>query len=562
MPAVRFDRFYRYAELSELLEAWAVESPDLVRLESIGRSHEGREIWLATITSFETGPALEKPALLVDANIHALEVTGCTAALCLIQKLVGEYGSDPKVTRALHTRTFYVIPRLSPDGSELALADRPRFLRSSVRPWPRTDEPDGLYEEDIDGDGRILFMRIRDPNGAWKKHPDEPRLLIARDPDEANEDGEFFRLLPEGRLRNYDGLLIKTPPPLEGLDLNRNFPMEWAPEVEQQGAGPFPTSEPEIRAFVQAVVDRPNIVGHISYHTFSGVHLRPYGGYPDEHFPTPDLRAYKELGEHAERITGYPAVSVFHDFKYDPKQSVKGSANEWLYDHLGVFSWTTEFWSPQRKAGVEDFQYIEWLRDHPPEDDVKLLRWSDRELDGRGYVDWYPFDHPELGPVELGGWDIMYAFGNVPPQFLQDEIEPHADFAIFHALVSPRLEVHSLEVEQVADETFHVRLVLQNTGWLPTNLTEKALERKAVRPLELELTLPEGASLVSGERKLEAGQLTGRIGKRSPLWWGNDESTSDRTKLEWVVEAPDGGSLGIEARHQRAGTVRREVELG
>jgi hypothetical protein len=176
-------------------------------------------------------------------------------------------------------------------------------------------------------------------------------------------------------------------------------------------------------------------------------------------------------------------------------------------------------------------------------------------------VEWYRFDHPQLGEVELGGWDVMYCWGNVPPQFLEREIAPHSDLALWHLLISPRLEVKSLEVEPVGAGTHKVQLVLQNTGWLPTSVTAKAVERKAVRPLEVELTLPEGAELVAGERKVEAGQLQGRVHKRSTLWWGSDDSTSDLTKLEWVIEAPQGGELGIEARHQRAGTLRRVVSF-
>ena len=235
MPDVAFDRFYRYDELTEILQGWAEEQPELVRVESIGTSYEGRDIWLATVTNFETGADLDKPALLVEANIHALEVTGCTAALHLIDKLLRGHGSDPKVTRCLDTRVFYIVPRLNPDGAELALADKPKFVRSSVRPYPRLDEQDGLYEEDIDGDGRILMMRIEDPNGAWKAHPEDPRLLTPRDADEGPEDGTFYRLLWEGLIRNYDGIQIKVAPPLEGLDLNRNFPVEWKPEGEQYG---------------------------------------------------------------------------------------------------------------------------------------------------------------------------------------------------------------------------------------------------------------------------------------------------------------------------------------
>ncbi len=127
-------------------------------------------------------------------------------------------------------------------------------------------------------------------------------------------------------------------------------------------------------------------------------------------------------------------------------------------------------------------------------------------------------------------------------------------------MISPKLEVHSFDVKPVGDGVYHVRLVLCNTGWLPTNVTQKALDRKAVRPIEVELTLPAGATLVNGEKKIECGQLEGRSQKRSILW-STDDGTPDRVKAEWVIAAPQGGTLKIEARHARAGTVRQEVEL-
>jgi hypothetical protein len=557
--AVAFDHFYSYDELTELLRAWADEAPALCTLESMGTSFEGRDIWLVTITNSETGPAAEKPAFLVEANIHAMEWTGSAAALHLVHKLLSEHGRDEHVTRALDTRAFYVIPRLNPDGAELGLQQR-RFIRSSVRPYPREEQEDGLRVQDVDGDGRVLHMRIEDPNGAWKRHAEEARLLVRRDPVDAPDDGPFYRLLYEGRVENYDGVTIKIPPPLEGLDLNRNFPAEWAPEGEQQGAGPYPGSEPEVRAMLQAVTDRPNICGHVAYHTFSGVHLRPYAGRPDDEMPTEDLRAYKIIGEEGTARTGYPAASVFHDFKYHPKESIKGGAHDWLYDHLGVFSWTTEFWSPQREAGLTDYHFTDWIRDHPVEHDVALIRWADKTYP-EAYIDWYAFDHPELGRVELGGWNSIDYWFNVPFDRLEAEVAPHSEWAVFHALISPLLEIRSLEVEKLASDSFLVRLVVQNSGWLPTNVTEKALERKIVRPVEVELELPDGARVLAGEVKTEAGQLQGRAQKRSTTWWGNDESTSDLAKLEWVIEAPVGTEIGIEARHQRAGTVRRRVTL-
>jgi hypothetical protein len=102
---------------------------------------------------------------------------------------------------------------------------------------------------------------------------------------------------------------------------------------------------------------------------------------------------------------------------------------------------------------------------------------------------------------------------------------------------------------------------VHNTGWLPTSVSDKAVERKAVRPLEAEIILPEGAQLHGGEKKVELGQLDGRVHRRSLLWWASDDATSDRAKAEWVVEAPAGSMVQVEARHQRAGIVRRELML-
>jgi murein tripeptide amidase MpaA len=533
-----------------------------MQVESIGRSHEGRDIWLATITNTATGPHDEKPALFVEANIHATEITGSTAALHLLHHLVSRHDTDPAVTRALDTRCVYVVPRLNPDGVEAALADPPTYLRSSTRVYPRPDRQPGLTEEDVDGDGRVLTMRMPDPNGAWTVHPDDPRLLVPRALDDVG-DGPFYRLLPEGAIRDFDGSLVRIAPEYQGLDLNRNFPQDWLPEGEQRGSGPFPTSEPEVRALVETVVARPNVCAYIAYHTFSAVILRPYGGHADDHFPTVDLRVYQELGRRATEITGYEAVSVFHDFKYDPKSSITGASDEWAYDHLGIIGWTTEFWSPIRAAGITDYKYIDWFDRHPVEDDLTLLRWNDDKLGGSGFVDWYPFEHPQLGWVDLGGWDYFRTWTNAPPQFMEDEIAPHSAWAVAQALASPCLAVRELVAEPVGDGVWRVRLVVENRGWLPTNVTKKALERKAVRPVEAVLDLPDGAALAAGDPRVELGQLAGHHRARQMLamFDGGFDPTEDRAKAEWVVRAPPGTTLRVTASHTRAGTVRAEVEL-
>jgi len=566
---LRFDTYYPYEELTRHLRAIAARRPDLMTVESIGKSYEGRDIWCATVTNTATGPATEKPAFWVDGNIHATEVSAASACLYFLNRLVNEYGANPDITRCLDTRVFYVVPRVNPDGAELYFAEKPKFLRSSVRPYPYDEDPlDGLKREDIDGDGRFLQMRIPDPNGHWKPHPDDPRLLIRRDPTETG--GTYYRLLPEGILENWDGVTLTIQPNKEGLDLNRNFPAHWRQEAEQHGAGPYPTSEPEVRTLVAFITSHPNITGGVTFHTYSGVLLRPYGTQNDEAFPAEDLWTYQKIGEKGQEITGYPAISVFHDFKYHPKEVITGVFDDWLYDHLGVFAWTVEIWCPQRQAGIAafgpekpegGFKFIDWYREHPPEDDLKMLKWSDEALEGQGYVEWYPFEHPQLGRVELGGWDFNYCFRNPPPKFLEKEISTFPDWLVWHALISPRLELYALEATPLGEGAYRVRLVVDNTGWLPTYVTKRALDRKVTRPVIAEIELPEGATLETGKQREEIGQLEGRAYKSAGAFgWGSDP-TSERAKVEWVIRARPGGVVRVIARHERAGTVRAEATL-
>ena len=560
MPAISFDRYYRYADLTSLIEAYATEHPDLVQVESIGKSHEGRDIWLVTVTDRGTGPASEKPAFWVDGNIHASELSASTASLKLIDLLVKD--PIPVAPGILQTHAFYVVPRLNPDGAEWAMEDPPRIIRSSTRPYPYDeDDPYGIERKDMDGDGRILWMRIQDDNGAWKISELDARMLRKRKPGEAGGN-DCYRLLPEGTFHHWDGLTIRDRKVKEGLDLNRNFPSAWRLESEQHGAGPFPTSEPEIHAAVQAVSRRPNICGAVTFHTFSGVHLRPPSRYADEEIPPEDLWSFKSIGDKGFEMTGYPAISNFHEFRYHPKEVITGVFDDWMYEHRGVFAWTTEIWSPQRQAGIKDYKYIDWFRSHPHEDDLKMLQWSDSELEGKGFANWRKYQHPQLGEVEIGGWDREYAFRNPPPKYLEKEVEPLAEWVIWQAGLAPRLSIQNKLVEGS-----RVRVVVQNEGWLPTYVTKMGLNKKLCRGVVAEVSRageswnPEASPswLLSGRLRTEGPQLEGWSGVSdgAPMSWG-PLGNDTQTVFEWTL-AP--GEYDLAFKHDRAGTVRCQVKV-
>jgi murein tripeptide amidase MpaA len=547
-----FDRFLRYDELVSWLHEVADQHPDLVALETYGRSNEGRDLWLVTVTDTSSGAHHTKPAHWIDANIHAVEVTASVAACSVIDRLVAGFGNDEAVTRALRTRTFYIVPRVNPDGVEWVLADQPKFRRSSTRPWPWRDGHrwPGHEHEDIDGDGRILQMRIPDPNGAWMPHPDDARLMIPIPAEGAPTGTTTYRMLDEGSIADYDGFTIDTPRPVEGLDLNRNFPAGWGTAIP--GSGDHPLSEPEIDALVRAIVARPNVCGFNAFHTSGGVILRPSSTKADAKLAPFDVWAWKQLGERGTELTGYPSHSVYEDFTWDPTETMSGASDDWAYEHLGVFGWTTEFWDVVHAAtGAKQSTHF-WYTGPSDDEALAVLRWCDANHPD-GYVDWRPFEHPQLGPVEIGGWDDLTTWTNPPAHLLAAEVTRHSDFAIHQALCSPRLVIESVQTTAIGADTWRIDVAITNSGWLPTDVTALARKEHLVQPITVAVT---GGEVLDGPARRQFGQLEGRAALRFRK--GHD-GTGDRLLARFVVRTATLDELAVTVAHPRAGTVTSTV---
>lgn len=555
-----FSRYFNNEELDATAQGWAESYPQLIDVSELGKSHESKGIPLLTLTCKETGEPSDKPAVWIDANIHATEVAGTTVALHIAHTLLSGYGGDARCTRLLDKAVFYIVPRLNPDGAAWALAGAPRYIRSGTRPFPYSERAAGLHEEDIDGDGRVLQMRIPDSNGDWKVSSLESRLMEKRGPDE--QEGTFYRLLPEGRLEDYDGVNIKVARPLQGLDFNRNFPFEWQPDSTQAGAGPFPTSEREIRAAAEFISRNNNINLALSYHTQSGVILRPFSTRPDEKMETNDLWVFELMGERGKELTGYPCLSVYHGFRYHPKEVTTGAFDDWVYDHLGIFSFTIELWDLPGRAGIKERDFIEWFRKHPHEEDVRILNWLEENGDAEPYVAWYPFEHPQLGAVEIGGYDQMYTWRNPPPGLMGEEAETNTAYALALADMLPRLSLHTLEVERLSDSgDFRIRLIVENSGFMPTYTSEQGRSRQAARPVRVELVLPETVRILSGQEKKELGHLQGRSSRLSVSALYAASPTDNRAWTEWVLRGASGQVVEVHVLSDRAGSLHETVTL-
>ncbi|MBT6149971.1 MAG: carboxypeptidase, partial [Gemmatimonadetes bacterium] len=488
-----FDRYLRHDELTAQVQQFEREF-DVAHLESIGTSHEGRDIWALTITG--DGDPLDKPGFLVDGNIHGSEVTASATALYFAWTLLSGYGKDETITRLVDGTAIYVIPVISPDGVELVLSGT-GWVRSGTRMYPHEEERPGLHMSDVDGDGRILSMRMEDPGGGWKISTQDERLLVPRRFNDHG--GTYYRVFPEGLITDFDGVEVGMAPAKQGLDFNRNFGANWQPEAKQSGAGEYPMSEPETRALAAFVTAHPNICGVHSLHTGMESIIRPPSTQTDKQMPPEDLRRIWEIARLGVEETGY---ILFSDYKLnDDVYAIHGDFGCWCYEFLGLVAFTVELWDLRARGGRDYLELSEMNKkrdlDGLEEVEAALLRWNDETLDGEGFTDWYAFEHPQLGAVEIGGWRRLLR-NNAPERLLEETCAKETRFLLAHAQASPRLHAEFHEVEALGDGVYRIAVAVRNDGYLPTQVTEQAQMMKYVRPVEARIEPAAGAQLMVG----------------------------------------------------------------
>ncbi|MEM6528728.1 MAG: M14 family metallopeptidase [Chloroflexota bacterium] len=562
---IDFSEYFLFNELTEHLHGLDASS-DMAVLESIGKSHQGRDVWCMTITNPETGLHNTKPAFYIDGHIHAEEVATSHTALYTIWYLLKHYGTEDQVTWLLDNTTFYIIPRMNPDGAEISLTTGHHWCGNG-RYLPGEEQTHGLCQKDMNGDDLIVQMRIEDPAGEWKVSDKDARLMVLREPGEVGP-GPYYRMYREGEIRGeWDGISFKIQQPRDG-NLNRNFPAGWRPEFRQYGAGDLPLSEPETKAVAEFILAHPNSAGMQCYHTHGGLHLRPSLVAPDDTLPRHDLALYKRIGAMGTAITGYPVISVYEEFTNDPDKPRVGSLMQWSYDEFGIITFSTELWNPELAAGAKDIAKYQ-IVGRSEEKELSLMQFNDEHMGGAAFVDWHEFEHPQFGTVEIGGWTHMYLFRNPPPasiatteegkQFLQDTIHTNCLFTLRHAACTPLVRVESVETESLGADLYKVSAIVANTGFLPTFMTERALAHETAKPVQVDLAT--SAEILMGRESTNIGHLAGRD-ERTSTWspWLRQWSDTKK-KLEWLVRAPDGGSVAITANAQRGGIHRAEVTL-
>jgi hypothetical protein len=296
--------------------------------------------------------------------------------------------------------------------------------------------------------------------------------------------------------------------------------------------------------------------------------LRSSARYADEQIPKLDLRAFEAIGAIGEASMGFRCLSPFHNNPYQPNEPSYGVESDWLYDHLGILSFMTELWGLPHRAGLSSTDWIELQEGRTVEDDRLILRLFDEEAGGRGVMPWRPFEHPQLGEVELGGLEVKFGVLNPPGPLLARELERAVPFALGAMGAAPRLRVIASGAEEVAPGVQRVWANIGNDGFLPTYGSER---RRRVPPgcgpggsLVARLSLPDGAELLPGSapatQQLE--HLAGRVSQYTGYHLSARYPNLSRGHVEWLVAAPHGATFELTFQAEKAGACRTAVTIG
>lgn len=576
------DGYHDYAALTAALKKIAHQHSGIAQLSSIGKTMGSRDLWLLQLSGSKGRSATERPALLICGNAEGDHVIGSEVALGIAEYLVAGYGNDKEITEIMDRRTFYIIPRLNPDGAELFFQKTLEEHSGNLRPfdddfdWKIDEDP----AEDLNNDGWITLMRKLDKNGGWKIDPRDPRLMVRKEQDTPVD--SLYQVWAEGI--DNDGDERYNEDGVGGININRNFPHNFGYDIK--GVGLYPASEVETRALIdfvnrydpeQGTQPHGNIGAMLLFSKYdnlaaeAGIECgkaefpalaaeeeesrqtmifqfrrrgepQPAASAPPKD-PQPqktderDLPLFKKVSERYKKITGIEsAVS----------DKPVGSLLEWAYFQYGVPAFSANLWSLRQEKAAADSTGPKSEAPTPPESardrrGAMRLAAGDRSRGGFGeikkeanrdaqWLKWIEREHQNRGFLDwqkfnhsqLGEVEIggfqPYLRINPSSDQISSLSEGHAKFAIYLASQLAEIQIAEPQVEKVATNLFRLKVKVQNNGHFPY-ATAMGQQSRNINPIMLQLKFDDDQNMkLFGGTKRETLRSLEARGEKEFKW--------------------------------------------
>lgn len=531
--AISWNRYYNYDGITDICKKIAAAHPQLAKLSSIGKSSQGRDMWLLTITDFNKGKADSKPAFYLDGNIHSNEIQGTEMALYTAWYLTETFKDITYIKEMLADRVFYIVPTINPDARDnyMKAPNTPHSPRSGM--VPVDNDRDGKLNEDgfddLDNDGHITQMIRKSPTGRFIKDPNNPGRLMQAKNDEL---GEYEILGSEGIDNDGDGRVNEDG---EGFyDPNRDWGWKWQPNPIQGGAYKYPFSIIENRNVRDFVMAHPNIAGAQSFHNNGGMILRGPGAEEDAStYNAEDSRIYDAIGKKGELlIPGYKYMIVYRDL-----YSVFGGELDWFYGGRGIYTFTNELFTSYMYFNRASSRGDGGSQDEPYEFNQSLLF-------GDALVSWKEFNHPQYGKIEVGGFKKNFTRAD-PGFLLESDAHRNMSFCLYHAYHMPKLSVEEISEKNLGNGLTEVTAVIKNERLMPTHASQD-LKYKIERPDYISL---EGATVLAGMvvENRDLNLTSEQKVNPAVLEVANIPGLGSVT-VRWIIKSAKGYSIKVDSR--------------
>ncbi|MEP7164277.1 MAG: M14 family metallopeptidase [Ferruginibacter sp.] len=520
--------YSNYAQQSLRIAALAKTYPQLVKTRSVTKTVGGKDIWQVTIG---TGNTESKPAIAIVGGVEGNHLLGMELAIGFAENLLEGSNSD-SIKTLLNKTTFYIFPNMSPDAMEQYFA--PLKYERQGNATATDDDRDGKLNEDkyddLDGNGKITWMRVTSPVGEYKLHPDDPRVLVKADLSKGEKG--IYQLYSEGRDNDKDGLFNEDDE--GGIWFNKNLTYRYPPFTI--GAGEFPVSENEDRALLDNLFDLFNIYAVVSFG--SNNNLSTPLSYNSV------LATQRVTAGWLEQDTKQNSmVSELYNKIMVVKDSAKttpagGDFFSWAYYHYGRYSFSTPgWWVPRIRPDTTKNEKAFTVKDSV----ANYLRWAAQQAVSNNFTEWKTIQHPDFPnqQVEVGGID-PFVMINPPYKLVSDLVKKHSAFLVKLAACQPELDIINIKTEKVNAAVTRITIDIINKGALASysKLGEKSYWVKRIN-----VKVNTAATMLSGKKIQVLDSLEG---------YGS-------TQLSWLVKGS--GNMTVEAGSPTTGSKKIEIRL-
>jgi hypothetical protein len=492
------------------IAALAKTYPQLTTVTTLVKTNGGNPIQLITIG---TGKAETKPAIAVIGGVEGNHLLGTELVLGFAESLLKESASD-SIKKILDKTTYYLFPNMSPDAMEQYFA-KLKYERLA-NATETDDDRDGRLNEDpfddLDGNGKITWMRIESPIGEYKFHPDDARVLIKADPSKG-EKGKYL-ILSEGFDNDKDGQTNEDGE--GGIAFNKN--LTYKHKTFAAGAGDYPASEKETRALLDFLYDAFNVFAVVSF------------------------SSNNNLSNNEDK--GTAIVSDLYNKVLGVKDAPRTTAGggdlmQWAYNHYGRYSFSSPgWWVPKAKPDTAKKEKAFTVEDPI----ANYLRWSAQQ-GINGFTEWKEVKHPDYPnqKVEVGGVD-PYVLINPPYKLVADITKKHVEFLVKLASLQPEIDILNVKTESVGAGLTRVSIDVINKGNLATH-SKFADRNYFVKKIRIGVN-------ASGKQEIVGGKKMNLLNNIEP---------NTQQSFNWLIKGK--GKITIEAGCPTAGFKTIDITL-